>query len=98
MSSNLTDAIQERVRELPVEQQREVLEFVDGLCREVESERLSSVSQNGKKMIDLRDYGISREQAAELRASLATFEDWNAPEMDIYNDYDQALANLKQKP
>jgi len=30
-----------------------------------------------------------------LRARLATFaEEWNAPEMDIYDNYDAAKANL----
>lgn len=41
--------------------------------------------------------GIEPEQAAELRAALATFEDWNAPEMDIYNDYDAAKDRLNVK-
>ena len=44
--------------------------------------------------IDLRARGISQIQAAELHAALATFEDWNEPEMDIYNDYDGAKSNL----
>lgn len=44
--------------------------------------------------IDLRAIGISEEQAAELRSRFATFEDWNDPEMDIYNDYDAAKAAL----
>ena len=40
-------------------------------------------------LIDLRSRGIDKEHAAELRARLATFaEDWDSPEMDIYNDYD----------
>lgn len=47
--------------------------------------------------IDLRTHGISEEQAAELRASFATFEDWNDPEMDIYNDYDASKSALDAK-
>ena len=43
--------------------------------------------------ISLQSQNITSEQAAELRASLATFQDWNAPEMDIYNDYDAAKAS-----
>ncbi len=101
MSSNLEDAIQEKVRRLPDEQQKKVLEFVENLqenARREEPASLSSiVMRNGKKKeVDLREHGISREQAAELRASLTTFEDWNDPEMDIYDDYDQALATLNQ--
>lgn len=37
--------------------------------------------------MDLSELGIDELQAAELRAKFATFEDWNEPEMDIYNDY-----------
>ena len=48
-----------------------------------------------EKEIDLRAYGINREQAEELRNRLAPFaEDWNAPEMDIYDDYDAAKSHL----
>jgi len=46
-------------------------------------------------LIDLRTRGINEEQAAELRAHLATFaEDWDSPEMSIYDDYDAAKAKL----
>ncbi len=46
-------------------------------------------------IIDLRTRGIDEAQAADLRARLATFaEDWNSPEMDIYDNYDAAKANL----
>ena len=44
--------------------------------------------------IDLRRQGINQPQAAELYADLSTFEDWNEPEMDIYNDYDATKSNL----
>ena len=44
--------------------------------------------------IDLQDLGISEVQAADLRAKFETFEDWNDPAMDIYNDYDAANADL----
>ena len=47
--------------------------------------------------VDLRALGIGEEQAAELRHKFATFEDWNDPEMDIYNDYDAAKAALDSK-
>jgi hypothetical protein len=36
--------------------------------------------------INLRERGIDKEQAAELRAKLNTMaEDWERPEMDIYD-------------
>ena len=44
--------------------------------------------------IDLRAQGINQNQAAELCSSLAPFEDWDEPEMDVYNDYDSAKASL----
>ena len=47
--------------------------------------------------LDLQAIGISEEQAADLRVRFATFEDWNDPEMDIYNDYDAAKAALDPK-
>jgi hypothetical protein len=47
------------------------------------------------KTIDLSSHGIDKAQAATLRTSLATFaEDWNSPEMSIYDDYDAAKAKL----
>lgn len=47
------------------------------------------------KTIDLSSQGIDKAQAATLRTSLATFaEDWNSPEMSIYDDYDAAKAKL----
>ncbi|MGI8586833.1 MAG: hypothetical protein ACR2M0_03980 [Chloroflexia bacterium] len=43
--------------------------------------------------IDLRARNIDEAQAAELRARLQSFsEDWDSPEMDIYDDYDAAKA------
>jgi hypothetical protein len=37
--------------------------------------------------IDLATRGINKIEAAELRARLSTFaEDWNRPEMDIYDE------------
>ena len=39
-------------------------------------------------LVDLKSRGIEPEQAADLRARLATFaEEWESPEMDIYDDY-----------
>lgn len=45
------------------------------------------------KAIDLRAQGIDEAQAADLRARLAVFtEEWESPEMDVYDDYDSAKA------
>jgi len=45
--------------------------------------------------IDLQSRGISVRQATDLRGRLSTFaEDWNTPEMDVYDNYDTAKAKL----
>ena len=39
--------------------------------------------------VDLLSRGITPEEAAAFRSKLSTFiEDWESPEMDIYDDYD----------
>jgi hypothetical protein len=44
--------------------------------------------------VDLESQGIDTEQAQFLQASLATFsDDWDSPEMSIYDDYEAAKAN-----
>ena len=48
--------------------------------------------------IDLQTRGIDAAQAADLRARLTTFaEDWESPEMSIYDNYDAAKANLQTR-
>ena len=48
--------------------------------------------------IDLREHGISKAQAGELRARLVCFaEDWESPEMDIYDNYDEEKAKLQTR-
>lgn len=45
--------------------------------------------------IDLQALGIDTAQAAEIRARLASFaEDWDSPEMDVYDHYD-AVKNSR---
>ena len=40
---------------------------------------------------DLRELGIDEAQAAALRARLRAFaEDWESPEMEIYDNYDKS--------
>ena len=46
--------------------------------------------------IDLREHGIDRAQAAGLRARFACFiEDWESPEMSVYDNYDEEKAKLQ---
>ena len=45
--------------------------------------------------IDLRERGIDEAQAAVLRANLKSFaEDWESPEMTVYDNYDEAKSKL----
>ena len=45
--------------------------------------------------IDLSARGIDEAQAADLRSRLRTFtEEWDSPEMDIYDNYDAVKTNL----
>ena len=46
--------------------------------------------------IDLRERGIDEAQAAGMRARLASFaEDWESPEMNVYDNYDEEKAKLQ---
>ena len=48
--------------------------------------------------LDLHERGIDERHAAELRAHLATFaEEWDSPEMDVYDDYDAARARMQAR-
>jgi hypothetical protein len=48
--------------------------------------------------IDLRARGIDEAQAADLRVRLATFaEDWESPEMSVYDNYDVTKAGLQTR-
>ena len=43
--------------------------------------------------VDLRSHRIDKKQAAELLTRMAPFaEDWNSPEMDLYDNYDAAKS------
>ncbi len=45
--------------------------------------------------IDLQARGIQSAQAAVLRERLSTFaEDWDSPDMDIYDHYDSVRGSL----
>ncbi|PSB28561.1 winged helix-turn-helix domain-containing protein [Stenomitos frigidus] len=51
-----------------------------------------------KEQTDLAAYGIDKNQAELLRASLTAFaDDWNSPEMSLYDHYDAARADLKAR-
>ena len=77
---------------------------VEGIYKDGKIELLETVSEvkQAKVLItfletsdiDLKTLGISREEASELREKFATFEDWNDPALDVYNDYDNAKSVL----
>ena len=77
---------------------------VEGLYQNGKVELLQSVEdiEQAKVLVtfiensdrELSTLGIGRAEAAILREKFATFEDWNDPIMDIYNDYDNAKAAL----
>lgn len=61
----------------------------------VKDETKVIVSFVGPGYVDLQERGISEEKAARVRAQLASFsEEWDSPEMDIYDDYDNAKRQL----
>ena len=67
----------------------------DAELEEGMSVRIEPLNGPGFGEIDLRQRGVDEAQAAELRARLAAFaEEWDSPEMDVYNNYDAAKANL----
>lgn len=48
--------------------------------------------------VNLREHGINEAQAAEMRARLASFaEDWESPEMNVYDNYDEEKAKLQTR-
>lgn len=56
--------------------------------KKLEKSQVCNLIKEGEKkgFIDLQSRGINREKAANLRARLESFaEDWNCPEMDVYD-------------
>lgn len=48
------------------------------------------------RSINLRRRGINEAEAAAMRASFASFvEDWDSPEMSLYDNYDEEFAKLQ---
>jgi hypothetical protein len=65
------------------------------LPRDVRDETRVIVTFLETSHIDLRARGLDEAQAAELRAQLGIFaEEWDSPDMDLYDNYDAARARL----
>ena len=82
-----------------------MLTTIEGVYRDgrVELKSLpSDVAEEAKVIVtfidadvDLTAHGIDRSIAEILRNNLATFaDDWNSPEMSIYDNYDAAKSQL----
>ena len=70
------------------------IELVE-LPTDVRDETRVIVTFLGPNYVDLGARGIRQEQAADLRSRLGVFiEEWESPEMDIYDDYDGAKPEL----
>lgn len=75
----------EKIQKLPPETIIEVEHFVDFLTK-----KQTDGNRKGENPVsegsDLEQLGISKKEAAEQRAALASFaEDWELPEMEIYD-------------
>lgn len=71
----------EKISNLPPQRISEVEDFVDFLA-----EKDAVAIRNGSQSVDLRELGIEAAEAAEQRAALSSFaEDWERPEMDVYD-------------
>ena len=84
MNRDLSDVVNEAISTYLEMNQRLVAEITTNQ----EESKLGDFIDEGQKKgaIDLQSRGINREQAANLRARLQSFaEDWNCPEMDVYD-------------
>ena len=82
------DVIFQEIDQMPDFLLGDILSFVRSL-----KAQYGEISEKRSQDIDLASRGINWEQAELLRASLATFaEDWESPEMSVYDDYDSATA------
>lgn len=80
---------------------------VEGIYEDGKIELLETVSDVKKAKVlvtflenndlDLRTLGIDEQQAKELRGKFSTFDDWNDPSLDIYNDYENAKSALSEQ-
>lgn len=84
MDRDLSDVVNEAISNYLQMNQKLLAESTKNL----EKSKVSDLIDEGQKQgsIDLQSRGINQEQAANLRARLQSFtEDWNCPEMDVYD-------------
>ena len=78
----------EKIQKLPPETLLEVERFVDFLSDKQRTKWQSENRLNDEKTgsVNLRELDISEEEAAKQRAVLVSFaEDWERPEMEVYD-------------
>ncbi len=76
----------EKIQNLPDDRLIEVEDFVDFLAERKSSRTLGNHNIQQSGSVNLSDLGISSIEAAAQRAALSTFaEDWERPEMAIYD-------------
>lgn len=79
-------ALIEKIQNLPPEIINEVEDFVDFLAEKQRKSNLDDSENSESESVNLRERGISREEAAAQRAALSSFaEDWEQPEMEVYD-------------
>ncbi len=80
------DLIQ-KITGLPPTRISEVEDFVNFLTQKEDSKKVNFESDSQRWPVDLQKLGISKEAAARQRAAFASFaEDWEHPDMDVYDD------------
>ncbi len=68
---------------------------LDEAPADVQDETRVIVTFLGPSSVDLPARGIDEAQAADLRGRLASFvEEWESPDMDLYDDYDSANSRI----
>jgi hypothetical protein len=73
----------------------DILNELAKLTRAERAEIARRIAAMDAGAIDLESRGIDAEVAAELRARLEPFAiDWNSSEMDAYDRYDAAKADM----
>jgi len=79
-------ALIEKIQHLPPEKISEVEDFVDFLSVKHSTGHADSSDDNVNGNMNLSDLGIGPAEAAAQRAALESFaEDWESPEMEVYD-------------
>lgn len=94
MATSRLELIVDQVKLLPPD---DLAELIERAAEVLEQKQKPADAVPNDEGVDLQALDIDQAQAARLRASFAAFEDWDDPEMDIYNDYDASKSSLDAK-